>query len=93
MVLIGDRLYHVVYARREDRRRIISFRAASGQVTLTLSQGFIAKAKRVTPINKTPRRLSRVSPRRLNYRRHPRSPRILTVASAIAISAAAGRMN
>ena len=27
--LIGDRLYHVVYTRREDRRRIISLRPAS----------------------------------------------------------------
>ena len=27
--LIGDRLYHVVYARREGRRRIISLRPAS----------------------------------------------------------------
>ena len=27
--LIGDRLYHVVYARRADRRRIISLRPAS----------------------------------------------------------------
>ena len=29
--LIADRLYHVVYARREDRRRIISLRPASGK--------------------------------------------------------------
>ena len=27
--LIGDRLHHVVYSRREDRRRIISLRPAS----------------------------------------------------------------